>query len=176
MRQSGYNARMTRLRVASALSFALLALPLAASAQAQTQDAMRATIMAQLLQDPRSADIPPAQLQQLVDALAKQADVQQVTVSDLQWQPRASTLTGPADVGTQPESACASGFSTLCILSEGFGFAGSDPTIPLYFLVSSGLLILILARLRHHHELGHFDAAAPAAASAPSTPPTGMYV
>jgi hypothetical protein len=61
-------------------------------------------------------------------------------------------------------------------LSEGFGFAGSNPTIPLYFLVSSGLLILILARLRHHHELGHFDATTPAAVPAPVAPPTGMYV
>lgn len=176
VQRSGYNVGMTlRLRAASALAVALLVLPLAVFAEVQPQDEMHATIMAQLLQDPRTANIPPEQLQQLIDALARQADVQKVTIGDLQWQPHPSTISGAADVGMKADTSCASGFSALCVLSEGFGFAGSDPTIPLYFLVTSGLLILILARLRRHHELGHFEPV-PATITTTTAPQSGTYV
>jgi outer membrane murein-binding lipoprotein Lpp len=63
---------------ATVLSYILLAvcvaaLPLFAHAQ---QDDLRATIMAQVLQDPRSAEIPPAQLEVLVDALSQKAQAE----------------------------------------------------------------------------------------------------
>lgn len=160
-------------------SLLLLLAPLVSSAQTTAPAEVRATIMAQLLEDPRTADVPPDQLQQLVDALAAQAEVQGVDTADLTWQPR-PTFAEPAAEPAVPGGACDGGFSALCVLTEAFGFVGDNPTVPLYLLVTSGLLVLLIVRMkRHHHAMGHFDApvASASAASAPAAQPQqGMYV
>ncbi len=169
--------------IALLASFLLLLMPLLTSAQSGTPEEMRATIMAQLLEDPRTADVPPDQLAQLVDALAAQAQEQEVSTADLTWQPRPTTLGAPAADSTSYDSVCSGGFSALCMMSEALGFIGDNPTVPLYFLVTSGVLVLLIVRMkRHHHAMGHFDAPAPAAAPTPSAsvpspePQQGMYV
>lgn len=156
---------------------ALAFVPLVTSAQSQPADEMHATIMAQLMRDPRTANIPPEQLKLLVDALANQAQSQEVTVTDLRWQPAVSTIGAEqtqvsADVGAR----CVGGFSALCVMSEGFGFVGPDITIPLFFLVVSGLLILILARMKRYFHMIHPSAAAPVAQPAPAQPGQGMQL
>lgn len=175
----GYNNLMT-LRmplIALVASLFLLLSPLVSSAQTQPADELHATIMAQLLRDPRTANIPPEQLKLLVDALASQAQSQEVTVTDLRWQPPASTIGGELSQDeTSIGADCAGGFSALCVMSEGFGFVGPDITIPLFFLVISGLLILILARMKRYFHMIHPSAAAPVAQPAPAQPGQGMYV
>lgn len=150
-----YNAWMT-LRFLGTAILALLfsaALPLFVYAQAQSQDDLHAAIMAELLRDPRTANIPPAQLQVLVDALAQKAQVQNVSASDIRWHPQSTTglVSQDQSMGFYP-SGCADGFSSLCSISDAYGFSDESPTIPLALLVSSGLLILLIVRMIRHHQ------------------------
>lgn len=145
---------------ATVLSYILLAvcvaaLPLFAHAQ---QDDLRATIMAQVLQDPRSAEIPPAQLEVLVDALSQKAQAENLEPADIVWQPG---VFSEATVTEEAAPACDSLIPLACVFTEAFGFQGEAIVIPLYLLVVSGLLILLIRRMKkHHHAMGHFDAVA----------------
>ncbi len=133
-------------------------LPIVASAQsAQPTDEMHAAIMTQLLHDPRAAQMPPEELQKLVDALAQKATAQDVAPTDIMLQQAA--YTGATEtVAESVPSDCDGGFSGSCMMSEALGFIGENPTLPLYFLVTSGLLILLIVRMKkHHHAMGHFD-------------------
>lgn len=138
-------------RIAALMIIVCAAFPLFAHAQVQPQEDLHAAIMSELLRDPRTANIPPAQLFALVNALAQKAQEQNIAASDIRW--HAQTFSGmnadqavPIDFGD-----CAGGFSSLCTFTSAFGFVGNDPTIPLYLLVTSGLLILLIVRMIRHH-------------------------
>lgn len=173
-----YN-RCMRRAVQTLSLLILVALPLAVYAQsAPASDEMKTAVLTQLLHDPRTAQMPPAQLQQLVDALAQQAAAQNITPDDLRFQPSGF---GEVPVTSAPRATvlCDGNFFGGCTVSNALGFIGDNPTLPLYFLVTSGLLVLLIVRMkRHHHALGHFDTpAAPATAVAqPTNPQQGMYV
>lgn len=156
----------------------LFALPLAVHAQdMQASDEMKAAVMAQLLHDPRTAQLPPEQLQQLVDSLAQQAQAQNISLEDLRFQPGGFATPAAADTPA-PQPVCAGDFFG-CGMSYALGFIGDNPTLPLYFLVTSGLLILLIVRMkRHHHAMGHFDTPAASASTAaqPVSPQQGTYV
>lgn len=127
------------------------ALPLFVHAQAQTQDDLHAAIMTELLRDPRTANIPPDQLQALVDALAVQAQAQDVSAQDIRWHPQDVTGLASQDQAAPYPDDCASGFSSLCSISDAYGFSDESPTIPLVLLATSGLLILLIVRMIRHH-------------------------
>lgn len=148
----------------------LLAAPMLVGAQSAEREQLRATIMAQILQDPRSASIPPEQLQLLVDALSQQADEQEIAVEDILWQPAIAFGASAPEASTQALPACESPFSFACVVAEAFGFVGNNPTIPLYFLVASGLLILLITRMHRHHA---YEARVTAS---PSRPQAGTYL
>lgn len=150
------------LRMLPVTLFALL--PVVASAQsAQPTDEMHAAIMTQLLRDPRAAQMPPEELQKLVDALAKQASVQEIAPTDIMLQQAAYTGATDAGASETAPGECDGGFSGACMMSEALGFVGENPMLPLYFLVTSGLLILLIVRMKkHHHAMGHFDDPKPA--------------
>lgn len=122
---------------------------------AQTQDALHAAIMAQLLANPDTAQIPPAQLQQVVDALAREAQTQKVSAQEIAWRPQIADVESPTDTSHTGSSICPSGFERFCSLSEGFGFVGADITIPVALFVIAGTLFLVLRRMHHHHILEH---------------------
>lgn len=126
---------------------------------------MKSAVMTQILRDPRAAEIPPEQLQALVNALAQKAESQKVPAADVMFQP--ATYTGepvPAQDALLPGD-CDYGFMSTCSISEALGFVGEDVLlIPLALLAGSGLLILLIVRMKkHHHESGHFDDPKPAA-------------
>lgn len=120
---------------------------------ADTQADVRAAIMTEVLNDPRVADIPPEQLNALIDALAAQAEVQSVTAADILWHPddyKRASLATQANVGYFTQ--CEQDFMILCPFNTAFGFAGTESNIPAWLLVLSAVLLLLLPRLRAHHE------------------------
>ncbi|MEN9413102.1 MAG: hypothetical protein RLZZ342_189 [Candidatus Parcubacteria bacterium] len=127
------------------LSLLVIGLPFFTHAQ---QEDLRATIMAQVLQDPRSAEIPPAQLEQIIDALSQKAQSENLESADIVWQPGAFH---EAAASVESVPACDSLIPLACVFTEAFGFQGEAVVIPLYLLVASGLLILLIRRMHHHH-------------------------
>jgi hypothetical protein len=154
----------------------LFAFPLVAAAQsAQPSDEMKSAVMTQILRDPRAAQIPPEQLQALVNALAQKAEAQKVPAIDVMWQPATYTGEPVAPQDALMPGDCDYGFMSTCSISEALGFAGDDAlVIPLVLLAGSGLLILLIVRMKkHHHEMGHF-APVSTARAAPTSPGQSM--
>ena len=125
-----------------------LSLPLIVSAQAAQQDDLHAAIWSSLLADPRTAHILPAEMQQLVDALAAQAQAQHLTAADILWRPT-SQQPAPSVAETAQGAQCAAGFSGfLCKINQSFGFGSNDLIIPGFLFASSGLLAVVIRRMR----------------------------
>ncbi|MBP9757857.1 MAG: hypothetical protein KBD06_04615 [Candidatus Pacebacteria bacterium] len=131
---------MTRsLKLVTICAAAVLAAPFMLSAQsAGLSNAIRAEIM----KDPRSSDIPPAQIEAMVVALAQTASAQGVSESDITWKPvRAESATGSVECGF------------FCTINRIFGFGGDDYTIPIGLGVTSALLILFISMMLHRHHV-----------------------
>ena len=118
---------------------AVISIPFMLSAQTTgLQNAIRAEIM----KDPRSADIPKAQIDAMVSALAQTASAQGVSEADITWKPvKASSAPGGAECGF------------LCTVNRIFGFGGDDFTIPIGLGVTSALLILFISMMLHRHHV-----------------------
>jgi hypothetical protein len=125
----------------------LLLLPL--SVFAQSND-LRASIRAEVMKDPRTAQMSPAEIDGLVDMLANGAQKQGVTAKDIAWQPRETqTAAAPSGGG----SSCLGMPQFFCTVERSFGLDGSNPYIPVGLLATSGLLVFLLYELKHHHKL-----------------------
>lgn len=128
---------MTRIAVVLA---SIVAVPFVAFAQ---DASLSATIRAEIMKDPRSADIAPEQIDALVAALTQAAQEEGVTERDILWR--------PAEARVSQEPSC--GF--LCRVNEVFGFGGRDYTVPVGLGIASAILILFLTTMYHrHHEHG----------------------
>lgn len=130
---------MRSLTIASVCAAALLAVPVCAAAQTT---GLESAIRAEILKDPRAADIPQAQIDAMVSALAQTAAAQGVSEADITWKP--ATREGAAIGGP-----C--GF--LCTVNSIFGFGGNDYTIPIGLGVTSALLILFISMMLHRHHV-----------------------
>ena len=122
-----------------------------AFAQAQ-QDELHAAIWASLLSDPRTATIPPAEMQQLVDALADKAKAQNMSAADILTQQNTIEGTNLQTGSLAQQPACTQGImGYLCHFNQVFGFSGTNYAIPLMLLITSGLLIVIIWEMILHH-------------------------
>jgi hypothetical protein len=108
---------------------------------------LRATIRSAILQDPRSASIPSAQLDVMVDALVTRAQGQGITSQSLAYvpgaiprQPLASNDALPCD-GISP---------ALCPLAYAMGYNNPDKSVPIGLWITSGILIWVISRMRKH--------------------------
>jgi hypothetical protein len=127
------------LTIASLCTAAIIAVPALVGAQAS---GLESAIRAEILKDPRSADIPEAQMDAMVIALAQTASAQGVSEADISWRP--ATRGGDANSGP-----C--GF--FCTVNRIFGFGGDDYTIPIGLGVTSALLILFISMMLHRHHV-----------------------
>lgn len=170
---SRYNTAL----IVTALMMVLGGSPVAAQTQTQTQDELHATIMAAVLSDPRTANLPPAQLQALVNALAAKAKTQGVTSQDIAWRPQVPTTIAPAQAqstaSTSTNSVCDPAFLSLCDMSAAFGFLGNDYSIPVVLFITAGLLYIIVRRLHLHH---HEEAQVQTQMEPPKPPPPAPYI
>ena len=139
---------LTRVMFGAAATCLFMCAPIAL-AQSAPQDEMHATIWAALLSDPRTANIPPAQMQALVNALADQAQVQGISAQEIKWRPAVGETFGSNELPV--EESCSAAFSALCPFSAAFGFVGTDPTTPAVLFVTAGLLLLLIRRIIKHH-------------------------
>ncbi len=115
----------------------ILALPFMVGAQST---GLSEAIRAEILKDPRAADIPAAQVDAMVASLALAAAQQGVTESDITWRPAESS---------DASGAAPCGF--VCSINAIFGFGGDDYTIPIGLGITSALLILFLSMMLHRH-------------------------
>ncbi len=143
--------RISVLAAAFVLVFALL--PLLAHAQTSDTSDLKATIRAQLLLDPRSAQMPPAEFDAMVSALTEQAQKAGMTAKDIKWRPQLP----PANTRGDTFLFKCDPNSFMCSVSKAFGLDGGDLTIPIGLGISSALLVLILGTMmavRHKKSAG----------------------
>lgn len=105
-------------------------------------DAMRAAVRSALLNDPRAADLPQTQLEEMVNTLAVAVEKQGITPRDIEWKPEPVSSFTPTSIADLPASC--DGGTILCALSKAFGFYGSDMSIPIWIGISSSILVLVL--------------------------------
>jgi|GEM_PF-1383213 len=133
--------------------FALSAiLPVVVAAQASDDD-LRNTIQNSVLSDPRAANIPPAQLQGLIDSLVAQAQAQHMTSADILQRPQ-QAATGSTFNGSQSQqgATCPAGWQGyLCNFNQIFGFEGNNYEIPIFLLVTTAFLIAVVWEMILHH-------------------------
>lgn len=127
------------------------ALPLAVLAQSVS---LEASIRAELLKDPRSAEMSAADLDALVAILAREAGAEGISSEDIEWRAEEATPTMVVVGETAPASVCDGFPAFFCTVHDAFGFDGSNFIIPLGLLITSGLLWFLLYELRHHHRMG----------------------
>jgi len=150
------------LLLAFCLAAFLSTIPLVTRAQTTTQpDELHAAIMSQLVADPRTANIPPAELKVLVEALVQQAQAQQVSASDILWHPSTFQEAAPAQQSSAEYFGCSSELSAICPFSTAFGFAGdpNDLAIPAGLFLASGLLLLVISRILRPQHVPYFTGA-----------------
>ena len=160
-------ARLTRFVVPSihiasvllALGLLLFTAPHRAHAQQDSTDTqLQANIRSALIADPRSAGLPPEQLNAMVQALSNQAESQGLSASDIAWKPGAQApgLDRSATVATPNCLYGADG--VLCKLTQTYGLDTGDNTIPLLLGLLSGILIIIIGTLLEIRHKAHLHA------------------
>lgn len=132
------SSRLAFLGISVPVVALLFLVPLALSAQTGAE--LQATIRAAILSDPRTAAMSEAEIDAMVVALSQEAAAQGVTSQDITWRPQEE-----AGAGNQASSC-----GMLCMLTNAFGFDGSDVTIPIGLGVSSALLLFLIGSLLHH--------------------------
>ena len=122
---------------------------------APTADELHSAILSTLLTDPRTANIAPDKMQQLVDALATEAQSRSLTVNDIRAMirtsiPGAAVVLGPAPKAEAAEE-CSGMFPALCPFNDAFGFDGSDLSIVIWFILATILVFVFLLKMKHPH-------------------------
>lgn len=144
---------MTHIQKFLTVLFTLAALVPALAAAQNSSDDLRNTIQASVIADPRVANIPPAQLQGLIDALVVEANAQHMSSADILWKPQQQAAAATFSPGSQtPGVVCASGWQGyLCQFNQIFGFEGSNYEIPIFILITSAFLLAVIWELIVHH-------------------------
>jgi hypothetical protein len=124
---------------------ALVTLLLPIATYAQSAD-MRASIRAELLKDPQTAQLSEADLNALVDALAQKAQSDGVTSADLSWQPQSTERVTPIAAG----ELC----SGLSCFSARLGVSPLMTQIAIGILVAGGILWFTTYEFRHRRSGG----------------------
>ncbi|MDP2648457.1 MAG: hypothetical protein Q8P19_01000 [bacterium] len=149
---------------AALLMYMVVSLPLAVSAQAAGEQ-LRATIRAELLSDPRTSALSPAQLGAMVELLAQSAEREGISSSDITYRPQSLE-----NIPVSPTFAdvCGNTPAALCVFGVAFGFLGPTYVIPFTLGAASMGLVWILAEMIHRRRHPAFyggsqDTAAPSA-------------
>ena len=125
------------------------------ASQTGSQSELYNTIMSALLSDPRTAKLPPDQLQALVASLAAKAQAQGVTAADITWQPTRpqTTVKSSTQNASSGQSACDLSLPGLCTINDFFGPAGALYAVPIFLLVI--VLLVLIIRILHRNRVMH---------------------
>ena len=118
---------------------------------------LHTTIMNAVMQDPRAATLPPAQLQEMINTLENAAKKQGISAETIR---QTSGLQSQDTFAQQPVEAinCEGLMRLSCAANQTFGFDGSNLTYTFYLWVLAGICFMLLAvfELRLHRGEWHF--------------------
>ncbi len=117
---------------------------------AQSSDMIDTTIRQEILKDPRASQLTPAQIDQIVVALATSARAQGMTAHDIAWQPVYDS--GQNAAPSFSSSATCTLPQFMCDINTAFGFDGSDLKIPIGLGLSAMALIVIIGLMIEMHK------------------------
>jgi hypothetical protein len=115
-------------------------------AYAQTDEGLRESIQSAVLSDPRAGDLPPSVMSSLIDALVLDARAIGMQPEDVSANQTAYT---PEQTNTVP---CTTS-NYLCMMSDAFGFIGSNSLFAVWMWISAALLILLISIKREVEHL-----------------------
>ena len=153
--------RSARLVIGVVIAGSLL-MPLLTHAQATSQTALdatiRATIRAAIMQDPRSANLTPAQISAMVTALSAQAQTKGLTAQDIAYRPGTPGIAVPGTVSNTPMATDPCSLSSSCSAGNflGSGLA-NNATYAGFWILSLLLIIIVLQMRKNPHLSGAFD-------------------
>jgi hypothetical protein len=140
-----------RLQVVSIFVLALLAFaPLLIHAQTSVSTDISTSIRAEILKDPHASILTPAQIDTMVAALTSQAQARGVTPQDFTYHPG---VPDPSAIPVPPTDPCADVSSALCNLGKVYGINSDDIGISLGLWLTSGLLALVIWKVRKNPHL-----------------------
>ena len=121
-------------------------------AQVTGNEQLRAAIQTSLLSDPRTAQMSPQQLEQLVDALVGESQHAGLEAQDINAMMHASLPTLEKGPGLQiPPQACGM-FPSLCPFNDAFGFDDTDQSLFVWTFLASALAFVFLLKMKQIHE------------------------
>ncbi|PIR83867.1 hypothetical protein COU18_02190 [Candidatus Kaiserbacteria bacterium CG10_big_fil_rev_8_21_14_0_10_51_14] len=130
------------------------ALPSTVGAQ-ESESQVRAAVRAELMKDPRTAGFSEAQIDAMVDILVGEAQKNNLTASDITWQPQGDTFNvqnSSSEGGVVSETCDSPRF--LCLFSEAFGFVGPKTLIPLLLFQAASMgMVWIFAEALYRHRM-----------------------
>lgn len=146
-----------RYQIAVLMSLLFLITPFLIHAQTTDQSELRAVIRAAILKDSRSASLPPAQIETMVDALTARAQTQGVTPAAIAFRAGSvdDTVVLPSHTTTQQTVVCADISSPLCALGYAVGFNNPDKSVPIGLWITSGILTIVIWRMQKMRLEGH---------------------
>ena len=125
--------------------------PIFVHAQTQTSDpsALKATIRASIMQDPRAGGLTSAEIDAMVSALTSKAQTQGLTVQDLTYVPggKGITVPGVTDAPKPVASADLCATSSWCMLGDTIGAGLIRNWIYAAFWILSLMLIVIVRHM-----------------------------
>lgn len=142
------SVHMMSLRATLALLIAVACLSFAPAVLAQ-EDPLSAAIRAAITADAENENLSEEEIDAIVEALARQAELDGVTADDITWRPQETTFT-PTE--GEEQNTCGSMPSMVCALNKAFGFSGDNILIPALLFGLSVLLILAIAMAIHSHK------------------------
>ena len=117
-------------------------------------DDLVATIRQEIMKDPRTAQMSPAQIDQMVHVLTVTAQKEGITAHDMTWRPPVVAAPKLSFAEQLTHSPC-SVIPFACAINMAFGFDDSYPQIPLTLALSAMALIAITGLIHHHHHTKH---------------------
>lgn len=128
-----------RSKILTASLFALLlAVPLLSHAQSTSNTSLEAAIRAQLLLDPRSANMNPQQFDALVKALTSEAQQQGMTPQQINWKPEVHQGL-PQVLQPISQPTCD---TFMCSLLYALGLSGNDVATAIWLGIAAAFIVL----------------------------------
>ena len=115
---------------------------------------LRATILSELMNDPRTSGFSEVQIDAMVDVLLQGAEESGLTSGDITGYPQEQNtfVVVESSSGARASSPCESA-GLPCLLSEAFGFVGPDSGIAFILGATSMGLVWIFAEMLHRRRM-----------------------
>ncbi len=156
-------AKKYLVALAALVSISLF-IPFLIHAQTTSPNTLAATIRAAIMKDPRSANLSPAQVDTIVNALSVKAQTQGLTAQNIAYRAGTVGISVPATVSNTPVTVDPCALSSWCTAGKAIGSGLVRNAIIAAFWILAFLLIIIVWHMRKHPHLnGSLDTPEPPA-------------